>query len=329
MLPSFEDDDDKSDGKSGSTNVAASVSASNNFKEAETCHVRIFQPTTTFLGMGSKQPTDEAAKKTSKKVKSAAASETGEEKEEDSDSQSSSTELQTSNQLTAIDSRFQGWQPKSRLPISMISILNHSHRTVELKAESKGHIYQREYIFDSESSASNFVSLIEENKRLQDIRTQNRLTYILNGITLKDDEVITFLIDICSAMDLPRTDVGRDSDPYVTVRFNGRKVHKTHYISHEDNPIWTLSSKSLFLWTIPAKELFMSEDGLIFEVKDYDAVGGNESMGAFSVSAAMLYRWDGERRKFDLKPLLGKHDYGQVCSVLILGVGLFYLDLAS
>ena len=52
-------------------------------------------------------------------------------------------------------------------------------------------------------------------------------------------------------------------------------------------------------------------------------------MGAFSVSAAMLYRWDGERRKFDLKPLLGKHDYGQVCSVLILGVGLFYLDLAS
>jgi Ca2+-dependent lipid-binding protein len=204
----------------------------------------------------------------------------------------------------------------------MVQIVNHSSRIVELKGESKGHVYQREYIFSSAASASEFVSILEHNKQLQDQRAKDRLDSMLNGITLKDEEELTFLIDICSAMNLPRTDVGRDSDPYVTVRFNGRKIHKTHYISHEDNPIWSLRSKSLFLWRINARELFMSEDGLIFEVKDYDAVGENESMGAFSVQAQTLYRWkDGERRKFDLKPLLGKHDYGQVrrsCVVLVI-----------
>lgn len=182
-----------------------------------------------------------------------------------------------------------------------------------MKGESKGHVHERVYVFKSEAEASEFVAAINNNKNLQEKRAKARLQYRLSGITLQKNEQLSFLVDICSAMDLPKTDVARDCDPYVTVRFNGRKIHKTHYISNEDNPIWTLKSKSLFIWTIDALELFQSEDGLVFEVKDYDAVGANESMGVFGIPPRALYGWkDGERKMFSLKPLLGKHDYGQV-----------------
>ena len=60
-----------------------------------------------------------------------------------------------------------------------------------------------------------------------------------------------------------------------------------------------------------ALDLFQSEDGLIFEVKDYDTIGTNESLGAFTVNARTLYKWNGERREFALKPLLGQHDFNQ------------------
>ena len=60
-----------------------------------------------------------------------------------------------------------------------------------------------------------------------------------------------------------------------------------------------------------ALDLFQSEDGLIFEVKDYDTIGTNESLGAFTVNARTLYKWNGERREFALKPLLGQHDFHQ------------------
>jgi hypothetical protein len=237
-----------------------------------------------------------------------------EEKDDDSEAGTHGPEGFLDPSVDGESERFNGWVAKYRLPIRMVEIVEHNKRAIEIKGESKGHMYQREYIFESEPAASDFLAIIDHNKKLQEKRTKDRLEYMLSGITLQKDEQLTFLIDICSAMDLPRTDVGRDSDPYVTVRFDGRKVHRTHYISNEDNPIWTLRSKSLFIWKIDALELFQSEDGLIFEVKDYDAVGENESMGAFSVSPQTLYKWNGERKTFLLKPLLGKKDYGQVSS---------------
>lgn len=295
VLPSFED---------GAADTADKSKAGDSSfqKEAEACYIRILQPAarTTFLGKGGKH------------AEHAARSQPGG-KDDDSGAGTHADGFQDASTVDDLDtSRFDGWTAKYRLPIRMAEIVEHNKRAVEVKGECKGHIYQREYVFQSEAAANEFVDIIKQNKMLQEKRAKDRVESIMSGITLQKDEQLTFLIDICSAMDLPRTDVGRDSDPYVTVRFNGRKIHKTHYISHEDNPIWTLRSKSLFIWKIDAMELFQSEDGLIFEVKDYDAVGENESMGAFSVSPKALYNWNGERKKFSLKPLLGKHDYGQV-----------------
>lgn len=90
-----------------------------------------------------------------------------------------------------------------------------------------------------------------------------------------------------------------------------QKIHKTSYISNVANPIWTLRKGSLFIWTVDALELFQCEEGLIFEVKDYDAIGYNESLGAFKIDARTLYKWKGERREFALKPLVGEKDFKQ------------------
>lgn len=304
VLPSFED---------GDANGASSKSF---MKEAEACYVRILQPTSTFMGKGKHTDDVKKAKKAEKHLTSLGKSGDASANEEKEDGSEAGTAAAAFQDDADDSDEIQGWQARYRLPIRMVEIVEHNKRAVEMKGESKGHVYQREYVFQSEAAATEFVDIINENKKLQEKRAKDRLEYMLSGITLEKDEQLTFLIDICSAMNLPRLDVGRDSDPYVTVRFNGRKIHRTHYISRENNPIWTLRSKSLFIWKIDALELFQSEDGLIFEVKDYDAVGENESMGAFSVSPQTLYKWNGERRKFELKPLLGKRDYGQASHFL-------------
>ena len=306
LLPSFEDSVTET---TGEKHASESVK-----KEAEACYIRILRPTarSAFLGKGGRHSEDAASK------------------DDDSGAGTHTDGFQDDSTVNELDSsRFDGWTAKYRVPIRMVDIVEHNKRAVEIRGECKGHKYQREFVFQSEAAASEFIDIIKENKMLQEKRAQVRVESITSGITLEKDEQLTFLIDICSAMNLPRTDVGRDSDPYVTVRFNGRKIHKTHYISREDNPIWTLRSKSLFVWTIDAMELFQSEDGLIFEVKDYDAVGENESMGAFSVSPKTLYHWNGERKKFSLKPLLGKHDYGQVRLFCILTLAAFNFYLPT
>ena len=42
----------------------------------------------------------------------------------------------------------------------------------------------------------------------------------LGGITLKENETLTILFDICSGSRLPQSDIGKESDPYISVRFN-------------------------------------------------------------------------------------------------------------
>lgn len=79
VLPSFEDETSTSGGKIGS---------SSSCREAETCYVRIFQPASTFLGMGSDAKKAATAGKKDKRVKSAAASDTTEKDKNDEDEES-------------------------------------------------------------------------------------------------------------------------------------------------------------------------------------------------------------------------------------------------
>ena len=206
---------------------------------------------------------------------------------------------------------YEGWKPKYKLPLRVFNIIEQKKRSVIISFQSKGHSSYREFIFDNENAVTEFVTVIEKNKTLLNQRMKTRVDAALGGITLKENETLTILFDICSGSRLPQSDFGKESDPYISVRFNGKKIHKTDFIPNTANPIWTLRKGALFIWKVNALELFQSEDGLLFEVKDYDAIGTNESLGAFNVNARTLYKWDGERREFALKPLLGQRDFHQ------------------
>ena len=203
-----------------------------------------------------------------------------------------------------------GWRPKYKVPIQLFRIVERQNRSVFVKFESKTSSKVKEFIFDSEAAVSNFCDVIERNKKLVEDRLKAQVEGALRDIKLKKDEEITLLFDICSGSDLPRSDIGRNSDPYVTVRFNGKKIHKTNYIPNQANPIWTLRKGALFLWKVDALELFQSDKGLVFDVKDYDAFAFNEILGTFNIDARTLYKWNGERREFALKRVVGGIDVG-------------------
>ena len=70
------------------------------------------------------------------------------------------------------------------------------------------------------------------------------------------------------------------------------------------DPIWTVKTGGLFLFTVDPESLFLSE-GLLFTVKDYDALGTNEQLGHFYVSGSLIYDGKGERWEFKLLPMPG------------------------
>lgn len=207
------------------------------------------------------------------------------------------------------------WHPKYKIPLKMFNIVDSSkkHRNVIVVSFTfKNRSTQREFIFDSEDQANEFRHIVNVNQSLVKTRAKARLKRALNGIQLQKNEQLTFLVDICSGSDIPQAGMGGKSDPYVTVSFEGRLIHKTSSIPNAANPIWTLRKRSLFIWKVDALELFESHPGLVFEVKDYDIIGGDESLGAFSVNAHTLYKWpQNERKVFKLKPLPGEKDWRQ------------------
>lgn len=66
------------------------------------------------------------------------------------------------------------------------------------------------------------------------------------------------------------------------------------------DPIWTVKTDSLFLFTVTSQELFTS-DGLLFILKDFDKLGGNEKLGVVTVPAKTLHEAKGERMEFKLQ----------------------------
>ena len=219
----------------------------------------------------------------------------------------------TNDQSTGEDG--DGWLPKYKVPLKMFQIVESNKKrknSVVVSFKFKNRSTKREFIFDTEDQANEFRHIIQDNQNLIQTRAKARLDWALKGIQLQKDERLTFLIDICSGSDIPQSDVGRQSDPYVIASFEGKQIHQTGYRSNNANPIWTLRKGSLFIWKVDALELFESRPGLVFEVKDYDTVGEDESLGFFSVSARTLYKWpDNERKVFALKPLPGETDFKQ------------------
>jgi len=66
-----------------------------------------------------------------------------------------------------------------------------------------------------------------------------------------------------------------------------------------------LKHDSFFLLTIGTRDLLLSE-GLLCVVKDFDKVGGNETLGSVYIPPKTIYESKGERLEFKLGPPPGK-----------------------
>mmetsp|Transcript_14204 Transcript_14204/g.34245 ORF Transcript_14204/g.34245 Transcript_14204/m.34245 type:complete len:1271 (+) Transcript_14204:143-3955(+) len=117
---------------------------------------------------------------------------------------------------------------------------------------------------------------------------------------------INLLVEIVSATDLPIADV-YSSDPYVIVRDGPKEWHKTRVIQKSLNPVWCLSTGSLFLIQTTLVNFFESSNTLDFIVKDFDSIGEDEILGRVSIPKTEILSSQGDRHDYELAEHAGKY----------------------
>lgn len=91
------------------------------------------------------------------------------------------------------------------------------------------------------------------------------------------------LVEIVSALFVPSMDKYSDADPYVSAYLKDEMIHKTKVIQDNPNPIWTLETGSLFLIEFVKEQVDLKQDIVSFVLKDYSAMGKDETMGTIEV----------------------------------------------
>jgi hypothetical protein len=122
-----------------------------------------------------------------------------------------------------------GWEAKYRFPLKNMSIKGTSKTGVFVHVQL-GHVHQtRQLIFDSVEEATDFVSVVEQEFKLEADRGATKLRLAFAGKEPPKAEM-TFLVELVSAWNLPAGDLYW-SDPYVIVTLGGTQVHRTKHIS--------------------------------------------------------------------------------------------------
>lgn len=70
------------------------------------------------------------------------------------------------------------------------------------------------------------------------------------------------------------------------------------------NPNWSPETRSTFLLACQTRELF--DSGLVFKVKDWDLIGGDDPLGHVKLDGHDLYEEEGDLREFDIVPPNGQ-----------------------
>ncbi|CAB9497692.1 Multiple C2 and transmembrane domain-containing protein 1 [Seminavis robusta] len=110
---------------------------------------------------------------------------------------------------------------------------------------------------------------------------------------------LSLLIEIVSGWRLPIADL-TSSDPYVKIRIGSYDYHRTKPIKNTRDPIYTIQHQSLFILEVATKEI-KDNDGITFEVKDYDFIGSNDMLGTVVVPPETILEAKGERLELQLK----------------------------
>ncbi len=219
--------------------------------------------------------------------------------------------------FAAVDDRFNplmeapdNWVVKHSSPISKVFVKRDNNRCIA----TMGNIYNNSkeevsLFFFSETEAKVFIKFLGELKRIHRNVAKNAMKNSLeNRSSTSTVTDIKFLIEIISATDLKAVN-RRSSDPYVVVSYGGEKVHKTDVVKKNLDPIWTIGSKSLFIFTLHPEDYYHSE--LLFEVRDFETFVPGSSLGQALLSNRQLMAANGQRIELKLKYLqLGEDAQG-------------------
>ena len=142
------------------------------------------------------------------------------------------------------------------------------------------------------------------------------------------DEIVSILIEIVSASNLPSPEVRSSnghgglnphyiegvrggnldpkvppsSDPYVVIRDGKTNIHTTSSIVNTVNPVWTLSTGSLCVLQSNLAEFFERSNVLEFIIKSKQSVVGGEdqTLGTVMIHKTELLKGIGERKSFQI-----------------------------
>lgn len=219
------------------------------------------------------------------------------------------------------------WRLHSHFRSDDLEILKVHGRTVEIKLGSGHETIIRDLKFDNEDHATKFRDIITKTKNLERERTQRQVAKYRAANVKKSPQAgegdetmqqsprdisetvmeegdgahIKILVEIVSATDLPIADI-TSTDAYIIVRFKGKEIHRTRVISKTLDPIWSLTTGSLFLLNMSPEEFFGASSGMLFVIKDYDAVGSNDIIGRVNVSLDDVLNGTGDRVGYNIVP---------------------------
>ena len=200
------------------------------------------------------------------------------------------------------------WQVKYSIPLGQVTLRRDKLKCVaELKlGKNKKNVLLH---FSSEQESLSFFKFVESLKStLRDIAINCILADHSDMPQSNVSSTIKFLVEIISATDLIA--VNRlHSDPYVVVTFGGEKIHTTSVIYKNLDPIWTIGTKSLFIFQFDPADYYAYD--LTFEVRDKETFVPGSTLGQAVLPLKQIVQSKGERielRLLDSKT--GNHTQG-------------------
>lgn len=79
-----------------------------------------------------------------------------------------------------------------------------------------------------------------------------------------------------------------------------QELHRTGFITKSLDPIWSISTGSLFMIDMTPEDFFSAATGLTFILEDYDALGKNDMLGSAQVLLDEILEGTGDRKEYEI-----------------------------
>ena len=119
-------------------------------------------------------------------------------------------------------------------------------------------------------------------------------------------KMVSVEVKVIEGKRLPKADLFGSSDPFVTLEWDGRKVHKTKVIRNTLDPVWT--GEKVVVQVPSAVRKGEDPPHLAVQVWDYDRVGASDLLGEAVVDWPTLLKPKRARNELKLRSAGGADD---------------------